>query len=252
MRWRLTALVALVLLLLTLSPAAAQSDDVTVFNQTLPVTWTELAIYSIVTLLSGGGVVGLVARNWVKQKENEYQDRTQKRNQDHEAEMAQLKTQDKLIDKFGAMVEAVRDHNALLMDATKRQGALEDLALSQNKLLLDVSDRMTRADEAVEGKLDTVRDIMLQIRQSIRPSADTDDDLDAPSVLEVLRRLEEKIDRRLPKTGQLHPTPSGPTLMDLEKADILITPPPTSSTTGQVILQAPPPGSSVASTTNPT
>lgn len=226
MRWRLTALIAALVLLLTLSPVTAQSDDTHVFSQTLPVTWTELAIYSVVTLVSGGGVVGLIARQWVKQKENEFQDRTQKRNQDHEAEMAQLKTQDKLIDKFGAMVEAVRDHNAILMDATKRQAALEELALSQNKLLLDVSDRMTRADAVVEGKLDTVRDLALQIRQAIRPTAETDDDLDAPSVLEVLKRLEEKIDRRLPRTGTLTPPPSGPTLMDLEKSDVIITPPP--------------------------
>lgn len=231
MRWRLTALVALVLLLLTLSPAAAQSDDVTVFNQTLPVTWTELAIYSVVTLLSGGGVVGLLARNWAKQKDNQYQERIKKRDQDHETEMAQLKAQDKLIDRFGAMVEAIRDHNAILMDSTKRQAALEELALSQNKLLLDVSDRMTKADATVEGKLDTLRDVALQIRQAIRPAATSDDDLDAPSVLEVLRRLEEKIDRRLPKTGQLNaPAPSGPTLLDLEKPDILITPPPVQPT----------------------
>lgn len=230
MRWRLTALVALVLLLLTLSPAAAQSDDVTVFNQTLPVTWTELAIYSAVTLLSGGGVVGLLARNWAKQKDNQYQERIKKRDQDHETEMAQLKAQDKLIDRFGAMVEAIRDHNAILMDSTKRQAALEDLALSQNKLLLDVSDRMTKADATVEGKLDTLRDVALQIRQAIRPAATSDEELDAPSLLEVLRRLEEKIDRRLPKTGQLHPTPTGPTLLDLEKPDILITPPPVQPT----------------------
>lgn len=232
MRWRLTALVALVLLLLTLSPAAAQSDDVTVFNQTLPVTWTELVIYSVVTLLSGGGVVGLLARNWAKQKDNQYQERIKKRDQDHETEMAQLKAQDKLIDRFGAMVEAIRDHNAILMDSTKRQAALEELALSQNKLLLDVSDRMTKADATVEGKLDTLRDVALQIRQAIRPAATSDEELDAPSLLEVLRRLEEKIDRRLPKTGQLNAsaTSSGPTLLDLEKPDILITPPPVQPT----------------------
>lgn len=233
MRWRLTALVALVLLLLTLSPAAAQSDDVTVFNQTLPVTWTELAIYSAVTLLSGGGVVGLIARNWAKQKDNQYQERIKKRDQDHETEMAQLKAQDKLIDRFGAMVEAIRDHNAILMDSTKRQAALEELALSQNKLLLDVSDRMTKADATVEGKLDTLRDVALQIRQAIRPAATNDEELDAPSLLEVLRRLEEKIDRRLPRTGQLNPpatASTGPTLLDLEKPDILITPPPVQPT----------------------
>lgn len=226
---RALPLIIIVLLLLTLSPAAAQSDDVTVFNQTLPVTWTELAIYSVVTLVSGGGVVGLVARNWMKQKDNEYQDRVRKRDQDHETEMAQLKTQDKLIDKFGAMVEAIRDHNAILMDATKRQAALEELALSQNRLLLDVSERMTQADQKVDGKLETVRDIALRTLHSIRPAAD-DDNLDAPSLAERLERLERLIDRRLPKTGQLNATPPGPTLMDLEKDDVLITPPPVQPT----------------------
>jgi hypothetical protein len=100
-----------------------------------------------------------------------------------------------------------------------------------------VSDRVDAGGKSVDGKLETVRDLALQIRKAIRPPATSDDDLDMPSILEFLQRLDEKLDRRLPKTGPL-PAPAPiqptPTLMELEQIgavkaaapDVLITPPP--------------------------
>jgi hypothetical protein len=193
-----------------------------VLSTPLPITLPGL----LTMLLGNGGLIYL----W-------FQSRIKRQNQAHEEQMTELNALGSLINHFGNMVQAVREQNAILTDTSKRQHELNDLAISQAELLRDVSDRVDAGGKSVDGKLETVRDLALQIRKAIRPPATSDDDLDMPSILEFLQRLDEKLDRRLPKTGPL-PAPAPiqptPTLMELEQIgavkaaapDVLITPPP--------------------------
>lgn len=247
---RTLVITLLVLAALCLVTVVAAAQGVGAAPASTP-TWDEINRAIIAALFGGGGAVALLAQAWVSGIRHRHRQETAQQKNDHETEMAQLNTLDKLVDKYGQMVEAMRDQNAILMDNSKRQHELADLTISQTELLRDVSERMDRSGKSVDGKLNTVRDLALQIREAIRPLA-SDEELDQPSVQELLRDINDKLDRRLPRTGQLTampaaPIPPVPTLIELEQIGAAR---PTDSTPMDVTLITSPPVASAAPTTN--
>ena len=217
----LRLIVLMLACLVLIAPVRAQGPPPPLATTEYAISWAELIPTIMASLLTGGGIFGLLVRGYVRRQESLFKERMTR----FHSESDEVKRKD---DLFKQLLELYGKNAAVTQNMVTEMGRFGgkfdhqgELLRSQTAVLLNVGKDITAHSSALE----TVRGIMMSVLDEEK--AQTQHGL---TVIQMLEDIASKVDAVLAKmkTGDLSKTATAKLLAEAQPA--LITPPPNPST----------------------
>lgn len=221
MRWTLSrALIVLTLtLLLSISPASAQAEA-DQQELTPHILWDELLPTLIGSLITGGGVVGLIARSFIKRQQDGFTERMAHLSSDSDEVKRKDELLKQLLELYGKKAMVTED----MVKELGRFGAMADrqasLLSDQTAVILTVGKDVTAHGSAIE----TVRGIMMQVLDEEKVQTKH-----GATVIQMLEDIASKVEAVLGKLKTRDLSQSTTAKLLAEAEPVLVTPPPQSN-----------------------